>query len=451
MIKQKQIAGYGLYLLLILLPFQTRYFLVERSIGGAFFEYGSFTVYATEILLWFLVLYEIFWFLFRKRYKNIRPDERVHRLILKFFQERPIIAWSLIFLSYAALSALWSVNREQTLFYIIRLTEALLVLWLITLSREKKRSMLLTFVIGVALQSAFGIYQFFTQIVSGSSILGIATQIPDTRGVAVVETELRRYLRAYGGLPHPNILGGWIVAGLIALVALIYDSAIRAGAFSRSRLVLPFLLVYSLLFTALILTFSRSAGAAFVLGIGVFFAYGVFHKKTRYRGLELLCLTAILSIFFGILLKEPLTERGTGLVFNRNSGRLEQKSSWERSQGLRDAWILYKKNPLLGSGLGTYTTALARLYPERPVYEVQPAHSVPVLISVELGIVGAFFAFLSFYHIVAYLLRRRKILGIALFCAFLAFSLFDHYLWTLYSGVLLIGVCFGFGIVSDDE
>ncbi len=443
MIKQKQISGYGLYLLLILLPFQTRYFLVNRSIGGAFFEYGSFTVYATEVLLWFLVLYEIFWFLFRKRYKNLQ--------LLKFFQERPIIALCVIFLSYAALSALWSVNREQTLFYIIRFTEALLVLRLIAVSRAKKRFILLAFIAGVALQSAFGIYQFFTQTVSGSSILGIAQQIPDTRGVAVVETELRRYLRAYGGLPHPNILGGWIVAGLMASVALIFESAIRAGALSRSRLVLPFLLVYSLLFTALILTFSRSAGAAFVLGGGALFASGVFHKRTRHRAVALLCITAILSIFFGILLKEPLTERGTGLVFNRNSGRLEQKSSGERSQGLRGAWILYKKNPLIGSGLGTYTTALHRMYPERPVYEIQPAHSVPVLIAVELGIVGAFFAFLLLYQIFAFLLRRRHVIGISLFCAFLVISLFDHYLWTLYSGVLLIGVCFGFGIVSNHE
>lgn len=429
----QRVYTYGVLALLFLLPFQTRYFLVSRTIGGEFFEYGSFTIYATEILLWFLVLLSF--------------TERPHRRILRFVCEHPVIAWGALFFLYAALSIVWSINRAQTLFYLIRFTEAALLIWLIARSVLSKRALLLAFTLGVVLQSALGIYQFFVQEVSGSTIFGIAPHSPKTRGVAVVETELRRYLRAYGGLPHPNVLGGWVSAALIGTMVLILRGArdIR-GRFQHS---IPLLLIYAILFTALILTFSRSAWLAFTLGgVLLLLLYGIFKQRMRRDAIELLVVTALLSIFLGVLLKEPLTERGKGLVFNPDAGRLEQKSADERGAGLRDGWALYKKNPLIGSGLGTYTTALHRAYPDRPVYAIQPAHAVPVLVAEELGALGIFFALMWAYHIAAFLVRRRHIALVAVFLALASISMFDHYLWTLYAGIMLSVLCFGIVVVS---
>lgn len=434
--------------LIFLLPFQTRYFLISSSIGGEFFEYGSFTVYATEILLWFLVLYEL---CVRIAHKRSGGHSKIFPRILRLIRKRPVLVSGALFFLYAALSFLWSIDREQTFFYMIRFTEALLLIWLIRTGGLSKRRIFSAFILGVLVQSVLGIYQFFTQEVFESTVFGIASHVPDTRGVAVVETELRRYLRAYGGLPHPNIFGGWILAGLLTLIALVYDSALRHHASLRPRITSSLLIAYAILFTSLILTFSRSAWLAFFLGGGLLFVYGLFNKGIRRGAINALVITAALSIFLGILLKEPLTERGKGIVFNRDAGRLERKSAEERETGFREAWILYKKNPLFGSGLGTYATALHRAYPDRPSYAIQPAHATPVLIAEELGALGMLLAFLFLYRIAAFLLRRRQVRGLAFFLVFASIGAFDHYLWTLYSGIMLIGFCFGACIVLNEN
>jgi len=51
-----RLFNFGLYLLFFLLPLQTRYLLFESRIHGQFWEYGSFSLYITEILLLTLVI-----------------------------------------------------------------------------------------------------------------------------------------------------------------------------------------------------------------------------------------------------------------------------------------------------------------------------------------------------------------------------------------------------------
>jgi hypothetical protein len=46
----------GLLLLLFLLPFQTRYIYHSAFVHGNFWEYGSQTIYATELLVWILII-----------------------------------------------------------------------------------------------------------------------------------------------------------------------------------------------------------------------------------------------------------------------------------------------------------------------------------------------------------------------------------------------------------
>ena len=57
---------YGLYLLVFLLPIQTRWIIKEGSINGGHWEYGTISLYGTDILLILLV----FLFFVSKTIKN---------------------------------------------------------------------------------------------------------------------------------------------------------------------------------------------------------------------------------------------------------------------------------------------------------------------------------------------------------------------------------------------
>ncbi len=50
--------------------------------------------------------------------------------------------------------------------------------------------------------------------------MSIAFQQAGNLGTAVIEFVDGRFLRVYGSLSHPNILGGWLVLGLVAVIFL---------------------------------------------------------------------------------------------------------------------------------------------------------------------------------------------------------------------------------------
>ena len=73
---------------------------------------------------------------------------------------------------------------------------------------------------GAFLQACLGIYQFFTQSSFACKWLGMASHNAQDLGVSVIETlSGERWLRAYGGLDHPNIFGGFLCFSILILIS----------------------------------------------------------------------------------------------------------------------------------------------------------------------------------------------------------------------------------------
>ena len=61
----QKIIEYGFYLFLFILPWQTRWIIVPGEINEGYFEYGTYSLYGSDILL-IILLFLAGWYFFRK-------------------------------------------------------------------------------------------------------------------------------------------------------------------------------------------------------------------------------------------------------------------------------------------------------------------------------------------------------------------------------------------------
>jgi hypothetical protein len=77
--------------------------------------------------------------------------------------------------------------------------------------------------------------------------------------------------------------------------------------------------------------------------------------------------------------------------------------------------------------------------PNLQSWDYQPVHNIYLLILAELGIIG----FILWLIPVLFLTKKSSFICSLLFIVILAISLFDHYFWTLYFGILLFWLTLG--------
>lgn len=273
-----------------------------------------------------------------------------------------------------------------------------------------------------------GVWQYLSQVVIGSKWLGMATQLPATLGVSVVQVGSERVLRAYGGFPHPNIFGAWLVVAILGVFV-----QLRFALSQRMKVLFGCSL--GLFSVALILTFSRGAWLALIGGGSVYFTIlfykerkAIFTDRTLWLGMFVIGVALGLT---GLLVRDRI------LVRIKVQTRLEEKSIDERAVGLKNGWEVFRAHPFLGSGPGTMLLAISErsqgILTEPPV----PPHFVPLILLAELGMAGV-----SALVGMIFLLRKR--IGSVLSKNPMLFStgvgtvLFlgsvDHFLWTTWSG-----------------
>ncbi len=157
-----------LLLLFFVLPWQTRWIYAAADLNGGFWEYGSGSLYGTEILLWLILI--VFFIDFFKNKKIIRS----------FFAKD----------AFVLLIALWG---------------------------------------GGVVQGVLSVWQFFSQHIFASKWLGIAEQSAGRLGASVVEFGHERWLRAYGSFGSPNALG--IYLAVILIFGLSFYTSVKDGKF----------------------------------------------------------------------------------------------------------------------------------------------------------------------------------------------------------------------------
>ncbi len=257
----------------------------------------------------------------------------------------------------------------------------LLAAFFITLLRTKVSltSILSWFIISLVPHAIFAIAQSWLQYVHGWSWIGVATQDPRNLGVSVVEAGDLRFLRAYGGFPHPNILGGFMAYGIIIATwlstKLPFDQ-IKSKIDVKWRRIF-YLITIPLFTTALFYSFSRSAWIALAISLPfvlVNLPFDQIKSKLDVRGstptqgggrgiIYLRSLGVLLSILatFSIFAFINWELFSTRIGITPEPARLEVQSTTARSDSLADGIKVFQAYPIFGTGPNSELPALSHL------------------------------------------------------------------------------------------
>lgn len=425
-IVQKYAQAIALAGVIFLLPFQTRWILHLGQLRGQEWEPLTRSVYVTEVMLWLVLLLGL-------AQKRVRMTTK--------------LCLPLLFVLVAFLSFAWAGNHGIAEQGWLRLFAA--VLFFLTLRRDPRRLIFCAWawIAAAVLQSVLAVVQVAMQFIPASTILGMSVQDPSVSGVSVVLGWGGRLLRAYGTFPHPNILGGFLALSLFFLFWLAQFSTTRKKRIllSVAALMIPW---------ALVLTFSRAALlASAVMLASVVLAIFTDHAKklTNLHGMTLkyawFFSLAIVSFFVaGLFYASPLL----GRVDNENF--YHQYSQTQRSENREQALSLVPLSWLHGVGIAQEPIVVAGTL--KPLAPPEPLHNVFGLIGLELGIFGLLifgvFVFRMLLPHTTALFSRKPSEHLLAFVplggwtALMILLFFDHYLWTSFSGVLMLWTTFAF-------
>jgi len=441
-----KILEYMLYLFVFVLPWQTRWIFKDYRVGENFFEFGRMGLYAFDLIILAMLLIFLLAKSIRVKFTNI--ISKAEGIGLSIF---------IILLAVMAYSAwFFAIDSEIAHYWLTRFVVAFLLLLLILKINFSQIKLIVAFVTSACLQALLGIWQVIHNEVMANKWLGMAWHQADAlAGESVIAYGDERLLRAYGSLPHPNILAGFLVVVFAMLIYLILKTE---KSWQRWFLFSSF----SLILSGIFLTFSLSAWLA-TLGV-IIFLFAVFAHKSTYDtrrlakalGAWAIILVTILSLLF----LAPLKTRILG------DGRLEEISFTERSASMRNAYYIALNHTPRGVGLGNYVQEVRRLDRDSlPISLYQPVHNVYFLAWAELGLVGGISMLLLLLYFCARMVAAKEdqftgyplpllisgsAMGVVFFLMF-----FDHYFWTTAFGIYLWFFVMGFfmrniGINKDE-
>jgi hypothetical protein len=397
--------------------------LVANSHSKVYFTYDHALFFASDALA---LVIAWCWAL-----QHLAPPDRVERVPFRL-DPRRVESWFLALCLLASASVFWSVDWRTTLYFSLHV-------WLVFglfLALRERPALWRPFAIGglaaLTLESVIGMWQFESQSTASTQFPGLnwpGILTPATQGASVVQlADGTRWLRAYGTLPHPNILGGLsfvLLAGVMALFLL--EPKYR-----------PWLLAPVGLGTVLlVLTFSRSAWLALAV-FALLLAFG----RRRFERKRLVVLAVVTSASV-LLAAIP----AWALVFARTGGSqaaAEAFSATGRSWLMGAGWQFIRERPLAGLGAGTFIIELARRAAFG--YIVEPVHNLSMLITGELGLGGGLLLAGMVGAGVLQAWRTNQPEAVLFSAALVGLGvtgLFDHYLWTLAPGRVLLGAVLG--------
>lgn len=269
----------------------------------------------------------------------------------------------------------------------MRLVTAVLMLtlfWLVYLglinlcaTRASWTGFIFVLVAVIIIQAGVGIIQFGLQHDLGLTWLGEMALDPAQRGISVVMNGDARWLRAYGLNSHPNRLG-W---KLVLLLLMLWPYRTAVAGWQRGMVWAAF----GVGLAGLAVTLSRSAWLALAVGAGI---YGLAEGLSWWQGSSwrwpsraFLALSGVLSGSLGLfainyrrILHARLTRPTTGT---------ELMPVFERVRDIHLSRQLFLANPWQGVGLGRFTTMATEINPFAGL-----VHVVPLLVGVELGLMG---------------------------------------------------------------
>ena len=446
MARIKKYLHYGIYLFAFLLPFQVQLILRRGELAGSDWQYGTIGLYVTDIVLvGVLILFGFYYF----KNKEWSREKRVRISIFWWLLSGlDVFAFISIFLAPDHVLAVY-----RYAVFLLALGAALVVIKV----PVKRVKLVYFFALGMLFHALLGIGQFLGQYAPGFKYLGLAEHNPKKLGVSVVETIgmdgiPRRWLRAYGGLDHPNVLGGALVVAILLLVGFWaarrfyykkdfakWDEAARRKVKLQERRQAGNYALVLVMAVGLFFSFSRGGWLALVAGAAVLIIGYLISK----RGAQAKRVGKILGLT--LILVGILSFSYSSIVATRLSGetRLEKKSTHQRMESFREAKQLIRENPVFGVGIGNYTAALQEKYPDRRSWSYQPVHNTFLLVATEIGIIGMLFLVALLGYLLIESFRQRNILNLAILTSLVIMLMLDHWWWSLHFGMLFQGFVWG--------
>ena len=464
------------YAFVFLLPWQTVWIVREVFVSGEKWQYATLGIYVSDVTLLLCALFFVF-----------GTKREVWRGVVR---DRVLLLLGVFFL-WALLSSLWSIDASLAFLLAWRLFLMTLAFVLARYSDVSMRKTLLVFLVSMTLQAMLAISQWVGQYVAPSTLLGVAGHDPAQWGAFVLKTESGRFLRAYGGFEHPNVLGGTLA---VALLFGVWLSATAKRIFSRA----VFLGMTAIMSFSLVLTFSRSGWMGF--GIGVFFflvlssccsssirsrggsgteentfshqllSIGAHVRKsifscsfwlswlrrdclsldTAKQSFRTILVITILSFSIAFFLVRDIALSRFSEATLAREGSLS-----DRAMYLEQALVAIREHSILGVGGGNFTAFTRECFPNVGIFvgAFQPVHTVPILICAELGVVGFLLFLLVLLLWFSSAWRNGNMLSLAVFSLLLPILFLDHWIWSGHFGMVffgfLLGVCLRMDLGSE--
>jgi len=449
---------FTLSVLIFLIPLQTRKLLYSWNQGG-FSEYLNAYLYVTDLLIFLLI---VLW-LARPRRRDFHVSLVKSRL---FAGKRGLIAAAVCFFVAGIFSLASALNFELGFYQLFKLGEFLLLFaYFFANARALNHRVLAGFFIASGVvQSFWAALQFFTQSSLSLKILQESPIHPDLPYVANFFVGDDKFIRAYGGFPHPNVLAAFLLISLFSLCFLFLERNQADGgkgtsvgkAIERAL----YAVVFFVLLLGLILTFSRIALVVYVGGTILFLGFILFSKILWSRYGEatypLILIVSISTVALFIIFSPYLNAR-----FHVSS---QEEAVVNRVRYSEESTHQIQQSPFFGVGVGNFIPAFKNSAGGQNEEFYQPVHNIYLLIASETGIIGL----LSFLFFIGFILfqsgrmvlasRATALLAMygVLFLLFLTLGFFDHFFWTLQQGRLMFWIIAGilaglaFGIPKDE-
>ena len=407
---REKFLAIGLPLFFFLLPWQTRWIFGQELIVGEPFSFGVMSLYVTEVIVLMIFLATMV----GKKWKwPLRPASA--KLLVAFLLACLV---SLLFAQSVSLGAA----------HLLHIVFASMLFAVLLDRRVNVEHVAIAFVAGLIIPIGLGVFQFLVGSSDASMLLGLAARDAQALGDSIIEIGEGRVLRAYGSLPHPNIFGGYLVVGLLLLLGFNHHALKKHGW--------SFLLVLALMVIGLVLTFSRSAWLALAIVGVIWMTHRLTVKKKRNWNVEWkrIVVGGVIVLFASALWPSVIDRVAVDGSSASVTERLAQYEDW--SETFPQAW-------LFGHGVGNYTLAVEATDGSREWWQYQPVHNTPLLLLAEVGLVGLVLL-ISFC---VFALRgnidvKKRAVPLLACLALVVISLFDHYLWTTWSGLALTATSF---------
>ena len=360
---------------------------------------------------------------------------------------------------------------------------ALLMLFAFAIGALAGKKQLLQAVLAVIsimtlLQAGIAISQFKLQGSVGLSKFGEPQLLTYAGSTSTISAEGGRVLRVYGTFPHPNVLAAFLVLGILSLaywylwceqeIRLSFRATTRnpvsrwtsreylrvLNSYLKHRYFYLRLATAAAMFVvllALALTFSRTgwfAGVVGMLCLALLTLRSKMHDGRAAHGavLRLLLMVAVCAAAVYLLFAP--------LIGPRVEVRTTEPAVSERLT-YTDIGLQLVGDSFGGVGAGNQVlySVNHNLYQERGltnVWDWEPVHNLYLLVASELGLLGLL-SFLAFLGMVTWQLVRQQAtlesaVVLALLAAMLVAGLFDHYLWDLQPGRLMLWLVIGLAL-----